>query len=148
MSAVMDRHRPKFRGMAGVGLVAAMLLAGCNNTPVGGTGEVQDEFEVTVSITNVGTGLGTVDVQFSSGTLQGACPAVLAPGESCAPFVLSFFKVETVTLEADPDAGSEFVRWDGSCTGTDGDCTITNDSRELDVKYEVDVRFDLAPVGE
>ena len=148
MRAVMDRGRTKFRGVAGLGLAGAMLLTGCTNVPVGGKGELEDEFFVTVTITNVGNGSGSVDVQFSIGTPQAGCPAVLGPGESCSPSVASLFKVESVSLQVDPAAGSEFVRWDGNCAGTDGDCTIINDSRELDVRFEVDVRFDLAPVGD
>ena len=87
-------------------------------------------------------------VQFSSGSPQSGCPEVLGPGESCSPSGGSFFKVDSVTLEADAAAGSEFVRWDGNCTGTDGDCTIINDSREIEVRFGVQVQFDLAPVGE
>ena len=149
MSQAVYRDGPRGSRCAAalLGVAMSLLLAGCNSLPVGGPGELSDVFNVTVVITNVGNGVGTVDVQFSIGTTQQPCPAALGPGESCSPFVESFFKVESVTLGADPAAGSGFVSWDGNCTGTDDECTIIIDLVELDIRFEVQVQFDLAPVG-
>ena len=148
MSQAVHRDEPRSSRYAAALLAVAMslLLAGCGGLPVGGPGELEDIFNVTVVITNVGNGVGTVQVVFSIGTTQQPCPAALGPGESCSPFVESFFKVESVTLEAQPGEGSEFVGWDEDCTGTDGECTIINDLVELDIRFVVNVRFDLEPV--
>lgn len=149
MSQAVHRDGPRGSRYAGAafGVTMSLLLAGCGDLPVGGPGELEDMFNVTVVITNVGNGVGTVEVVFSIGTTQAPCPAALGPGESCSPFVESFFKVESVTLEAQAGEGSEFVGWDEDCTGNDGECTIINDLVELDIRFEVNVRFDLAPVA-
>jgi len=147
MSALMDLDMPGWLTFPAAILASVALLTGCTNNPVGGLGELGDEFTVTVTITNVGAGVGTVDVQFSSGVLQNACPAALAPGESCSPSAGSLFKVESVALQADAGLDSEFARWDGDCSGIDGECTIINDSREIEILYEVQVQFDVVPAG-
>ena len=124
-----------------------MLLVGCNTVPVGGTGELEDEFNMSVVLTNVGTGSGSVGVVFSIGDVQDPCPAVLGPGEACSPSATSLFKVESVTLEAIALDGNDFLGWGVLCSGVEETCTLTNDSRELDVQFEVTVQFDLTPAG-
>jgi len=72
-------------------------------------------------VTRTGTGTGTV---------TGSDEAI-ACGDVCAQYYPPEPPV-TLTLTADPDAGSTFTRWEGACSGTDAACSVTMDgSRDV-----------------
>jgi phospholipase C len=65
----------------------------------------------TVSVTLLGNGSGTVSSNPS--------------GISCQPTCSASFPVNTqVTLTATPQAGSNFVEWQGACSGNSSTCTL------------------------
>ena len=84
------------------------------NVAISGAGSAVPTY--TLSIAQAGTGSGTVS---SSPT-----------GISCQPTCSASFNQGTiVTLTAAPGAGSTFLGWSGSCTGT-GPCVVTLNSSE------------------
>ena len=80
---------------------------------------------VTLMVTNTGTGSGTVT----------SSPTGIDCGQTCSA---SFASGTSVTLTATPDSGSVFGGWTGACTGT-STCTLTLTSTQA-----VTATFNLA----
>ncbi len=132
--------------------VAAALfiaLAGCSSGPTLGIGETPDTgYRLTVTITNVGNGFGRALVTFPEGTKRSPCTAVLGPGESCSPWVERAFPTESADIRVSAEPGSRFIGWTGAyCSGTNNECTVTNNVRDPDVEIGLEARFDLVDGG-
>jgi gamma-glutamyltranspeptidase len=69
--------------------------------------------EYTLSITKSGEGSGTVSADVGGISCGDVCSANISEGSA-------------ITLTAVPDEGSEFVGWEGACSGTDP-CVVTID---------------------
>ncbi len=138
-------------GRAGVTVAAILVIAAaCDLTITAGDGvEGPGTSRLTVSVTNVGTGFGSIDIAFPSGaTVRDPCPAVLGPGESCSPFVLLRELPRFVTVEASPAPGSRFVDWTGGhCSGTSTDCQAPVESGTDQSVVVLTPRFDLVEGG-
>ncbi|MDX1578633.1 MAG: hypothetical protein R3266_09110 [Gemmatimonadota bacterium] len=139
------------RGRRCLALAAALVAAaGCDltSTAVGGV-EGPGTNRLTVSVRNVGNGLGGVDIGFPAGTtVQNPCPAVLGSGESCSPFVLLFDLPSSVSVEARAEAGSEFVAWaDAECAAAGNECTVAIDTAADEPVIALEPRFDLVGGG-
>jgi len=108
--------------------------------------EITDRFTFTVRVTNTGAGSGFVRVSFpEGGTKQNPCPELLGPGESCAPFVRLPGPGGRADLAVGAASGDRFTGWvegAGQCTGRDTECTVTNQSNDRDVTFELTLQFD------
>lgn len=139
------------RGRKGVALAAVLVIAAsCDfSITAGDGGEGPATSRLTVSVTNVGTGFGSIDIAFPSGaTVRDPCPTVLGPGESCSPFVLLRELPQSVTVEATPATGSRFVDWtNGHCSGTSTDCQAPVESGTDQSVVVLTPRFDLVEGG-
>jgi hypothetical protein len=93
----------------------------CSN-PVAVAPPATPTFPLTVS--RLGTGSGRVT----------SSPSGIDCGSTCAA---SYPQGTTVSLTAQPDAGSSFVGWTGACSGT-GTCNVA-----MDAARSVSARFDL-----
>lgn len=83
----------------------------------------QPAFEL--SVTRSGAGNGTV----------ASNPAGIDCGDTCSA---NFANAATVTLSADPHAGSVFAGWSGACTGT-GACNVSmTQARTVDAQFAPD----------
>ena len=87
-----------------------------------------DLIEFALEIEFEGTGSGEVECEVESG-----------PAEPCEA---SYPEGTEVALVAEPDLGSEFVEWEGDCTGS-GACELT-----MDEDKSVTAVFDLEPTPE
>lgn len=79
--------------------------------------------EVSLSISKIGDGIGTVN----------SSPAGISCGSTCTA---GFSGGTTVTLTANPSFGSTFSGWSGACSGTEKTCEVT-----LDASKTVTARF-------
>jgi endo-1,4-beta-xylanase len=80
-----------------------------------------------LDVTRTGTGRGTVTSSTGGVSCGTTCSAAVAAGT-------------TVTLNANPDAGSTFAGWSGACAGT-GPCTLT-----MSADRSVTATFDVVSV--
>jgi hypothetical protein len=115
-----------FKGWSG----ACTGTAACT-VPVNGTTQVTATFDIIIphiTITNAGSGTGTVT----------SAPAGITCGSVCTS---AFTYGASVTLTATPTAGMAFTGWsgDGSCTGT-APCTISAKGESA-----VTATFDIIP---
>ncbi len=85
---------------------------------------VTDLIQKTLTINKSGTGSGTIT----------SSPSGINCGEDCSE---AYIKGTEITLTATPDENSDFIRWDGGCTGS-GDCVVT-----LNSDTQVTAVFDL-----
>lgn len=138
-------------GRGALALAAILVIAAsCDFTITAGDGvEGPGTSRLTVSVTNVGTGFGSIDIAFPSGaTVRDPCPALLGPGESCSPFVVLRELPQFVTVEASPATGSRFVDWSGDhCSGTSTDCQAPVESGTDQSVVVLAPRFDLVEGG-
>ena len=130
---------------------AAILVvaAGCGLTISGGDDPEGPGTRLTVSVTNVGDGFGSVDIAFPLGTGVGdPCPAVLGPGASCSPFVFLRELPQFVSVEAHSEPGSRFTGWTGShCSGASTECDAVVESGTDESLVVLAPRFDLEGGG-
>jgi hypothetical protein len=70
-----------------------------------------------VSVTKAGTGAGTVTsrLQYQSLNPPIPFPYAISCGDTCSEQFPEYF---SLTLDAQPDAGSSFAGWSGDCSGT------------------------------
>ena len=80
-----------------------------------------------LSITNQGTGIGTVS----------SSPSGISCGSTCSA---SFTAGTAVTLTAQPTTGSAFSGWGGACTGSASSCIVSMDSdRSVTANFSTEV---------
>lgn len=134
-------------GITSAVLLIPALLLGC--APPTAQTENQDEtWRVDVAITNGGTGSGSVDVAFSSGSVQSPCPQTLGAGQRCTPFAEQMgAPIDSVRITAVAAPGSTFTGWD--CSGAVGsECVLEVERSESgeaapEVLFTIEVLFDL-----
>lgn len=124
----MNRSMTKKLTLWITGVLAALVLAACGQTPV----DVDPGGTSTLSVTVNGNGTVTGDV--------GGIDCTTAGGDTCTA---SVDDGTTVTLTATPDVDETFVGWGGACSGSDATCTVT-----VDADTSVTANFSGATAGD
>lgn len=127
-------------GLSAVGGLLLLVGAACTNS-IGGPinpGEEPEVWRAEVTITNLGDGSGDVDVSFSNGTVDQPC-GTLAPAGECVVDVEDGEPIDSLFLDAIPEATSTFEGWVGPCDNPE--CAIDLPEEDI-VRFRLEVIFD------